>query len=354
MEILAKYGNEAQRKLWLVPLLAGHIRSAFCMSEPSVASSDATNMELRVSKLADGRGGYVLSGRKWWATGALDPRCELLMVMGRCADADARAPHERHSIVLVPRRAAGVRVVRALSVFGYDDAPHGHAEVAFDNVVVAPDALLLGEGRGFEIAQGRLGPGRIHHCMRAVGAAERCLALAARRACMREPFGSPLVTKDLVRAAVAECRLQIEQTRLLVLSTAAAMDRHGSKAARQLIAMCKVAAPRMGCHVADVAMQVFGGAGVSQDTPLAHAYASLRTLRIADGPDEVHLLQIGRLELSRLRRTRDTDPLARVQSACDAFDPATYGSERRHSEDVSTDAHASEPRQAKREVRSKL
>ena len=302
MEVLHRYGSAAQRARWLTPLLAGEIRSAFCMTEPAVASSDATNMQLSITRCSDG--GYELHGRKWWASGALDPRCELLVVMGRVADADERPLHRQHSMVLVPRHTVGVTVESHLSVFGYDDAPHGHGVVNFDHVRVDDGALLLGEGRGFEIAQGRLGPGRIHHCMRAIGLAERCLTLLCERAADRVAFGSELARKDLVRAAVAESRMEIAQARLLTLHAAHLIDTVGPKGARQAIAMIKVIAPRVGCAVADRAIQVHGGAGVSQDTPLAQFYAGLRTLRLADGPDEVHLLQVGKLELLRQLRAR--------------------------------------------------
>ena len=302
MEVLHRYGSDAQKAQWLTPLLAGEIRSAFCMTEPAVASSDATNMELSITKCADG--GYELHGRKWWASGALDPRCEVLVVMGRVGDADEHPLHRRHSMVLVPRHALGVCVESHLSVFGYDDAPHGHGVVNFEHVRVGADALLLGEGRGFEIAQGRLGPGRIHHCMRAIGLAERCLTLMCTRAADRVAFGSELARKDLVRAAIAESRMEIAQARLLTLHAAHLIDTAGAKGARQAIAMIKVIAPRVGCAVADRAIQVHGGAGVSQDTPLASFYAGMRTLRLADGPDEVHLLQVGKLELLRQLRAR--------------------------------------------------
>ncbi len=298
MEVLHRYGSPAQKARWLRPLLDGEIRSAFCMTEPGVASSDATSMALTVRRVPEAEGGgYELNGVKWWASGALDPRCELLIVMGRVADAGSRAAHEHHSMLLVPRRSAGVVLERSLTVFGYDDAPHGHAQIRFENARVGADAVVLGDGRGFEIAQGRLGPGRIHHCMRAVGLAERCLSLLCERADRRVAFGGLLARKDLVRAAAAECRLEIEQARLLVLAAAHAMDAHGNKAARKQIAMIKLVAPRFASRVVDRAMQVHGAAGVSDDFPLARACAGLRTLRIADGPDEVHLLQLGRIEL---------------------------------------------------------
>lgn len=295
MEVLARYGTKEQQERWLTPLLEGKIRSTFCMTEPAVASSDATNMALRVERLPSG--GYRLNGTKWWSSGVMDPRCELLVVMGRVDGAEARPAHGKHSMLLVPKRAKGVTVLRHLSVFGYDDAPHGHGVVRFDDVTVGADAILLGDGRGFEIAQGRLGPGRIHHCMRSIGLAERGLKLLCERAASRSAFGAELARKDLVRAQVAESRMEIDQARLLTLTAAHKMDQGGNKAARKEIAMIKVVAPRAACAVLDRAIQVHGGAGVSQDFPLAAAYCGLRSLRIADGPDEVHLLQLGRAEL---------------------------------------------------------
>ena len=297
MEVLARYGSAAQRERWLRPLLEGEIRSAFLMTEPAVASSDATNIALEVRRVGDE---YELNGVKWWSSGIMDPRCEVLIVMGRMAGGGGGdGKHGRHCMVVVPRRAAGVRVARSLTVFGYDDAPHGHGEVHLERVRVPLDAMLLGEGRGFEIAQGRLGPGRVHHCMRAIGLSERCLAALCERAASRTAFGTRLAQKGTVQATIAECRMEIDQARLLVLSAAHAMDAHGNKAARQAIAMIKVVAPRIGCLVADRAIQIHGGAGVSQDTFLAQAYAGLRTLRLADGPDEVHLGMVGKLELKR-------------------------------------------------------
>ena len=302
MEVLHRFGSASQKKQWLEPLLAGKIRSAFCMTEPAVASSDATNMALSIAKCADG--GYELNGRKWWISGVMDPRCELLIVMGRVDDADDQPLHKQHSMVLVSRHTKGVTVESHLTVFGYDDAPHGHGVVNFDRVKVDANALVLGEGRGFEIAQGRLGPGRIHHCMRAIGLAERCLQLMCERAASREAFGSELARKDLVRAAVAESRMEITQARLLTMHAARLIDTRGGKGARQAIAMIKVVAARVACAVADRAIQAHGGAGVCQTTPLAQAYAAARTLRLADGPDEVHLLQVGKIELAPALRAR--------------------------------------------------
>jgi len=254
-----------------------------------VASSDATNITARIARDGDG---YVVHGRKWWTTGAMDPRCAVFIVMGVSnPDAD---PHARHAMILVPRDAPGVRVVRPLTVFGYDDAPHGHAELAFEQVRVPAENLILGEGRGFEIAQGRLGPGRIHHCMRLIGLAQRALETMCERASGRVAFGKPLAAQGSVRQAIAESRCEIEQARLLTLSAAAALDRAGTKGAKDAIGMIKIVAPRMACAVIDRAIQVHGGAGVSEDTFLAHAYAAARSLRLADGPDEVHLAALAK------------------------------------------------------------
>jgi acyl-CoA dehydrogenase len=274
MEVLMHYGSEAQQRRWLEPLLSGEIRSAFAMTEPDVASSDATNITARIARDGDD---YVVHGRKWWTTGAMDPRCAVFIVMGVSnPDAD---PHARHAMILVPRDAPGVRIVRALTVFGYDDAPHGHAELAFEQVRVPVENLILGEGRGFEIAQGRLGPGRIHHCMRLIGLAQRALEAMCERARRRVAFGKPLAAQGSVQQAIAESRCEIEQARLLTLSAAAALDRVGTKGAKDAIGMIKIVAPRMACAVIDRAIQIHGGAGVSEDAFLAHAYAAARSLR---------------------------------------------------------------------------
>jgi acyl-CoA dehydrogenase len=295
MEVLVRYGTEAQRTQWLLPLLDGKIRSAFAMTEPEVASSDATNIETRIRREGDE---YVITGRKWWTSGALDPRCKIMIVMGKSSP-DHAERHRQQSMVLVPLPWPGVTVKRVLPVFGYDDAPHGHAEVVFDNVRVPVDNILLGEGRGFEIAQGRLGPGRIHHCMRLIGLAERALERMCRRAQTRVAFGKPVAEQTVTQERIAESRILIEQARLLTLKAADMMDKRGNKAARAEIAMIKVAAPNMACRVLDWAIQAFGGAGVTEDYGLAYAYASARSLRLADGPDEVHRNQIARLEMKR-------------------------------------------------------
>ena len=295
METLALYGTEAQKKQWLEPLLDGTIRSAFAMTEPAVASSDATNIESAIVRDGDH---YVLNGRKWWTTGATSPLCKIMIFMGKT---DARNPdrYRQQSMILVPRDAPGVTVVRSLPMFGYDDAPHGHAEVLFENVRVPVENVLLGEGRGFEIAQGRLGPGRIHHCMRAIGAAERTLEKMCKRVKSRVAFGRPLAEQTVTLERIAEARIMIEQARLLVLKAAWMMDTVGNKVARPEIAMIKVAVPTMLTKVTDMAIQAFGGAGVSDDFGLAYTYASARSMRIFDGPDEVHRNQIGKLELAR-------------------------------------------------------
>jgi acyl-CoA dehydrogenase len=294
METLELYGTEAQKKQWLVPLLEGRIRSAFAMTEPAVASSDATNIESSIVRDGDH---YVLNGRKWWTTGAPDPRCKIFIFMGKTDKTADR--HRQQSMVLVPRETPGVTVVRALPVFGYDHAPHGHGEVLFDNVRVPLANILLGEGRGFEIAQGRLGPGRIHHCMRAIGSAERTLEKMCKRVKSRVAFGRPIAQQGVTLERIAEARIMIEQARLLVLKAAYMMDTVGNKVAKAEIAMIKVAVPKMLQQVVDMAIQAYGGAGVSDDFGLAATYASARTLRLVDGPDEVHRNQIGKLELAR-------------------------------------------------------
>ena len=298
MEVLVRYGSTEHQKQWLEPLLAGEIRSAFAMTEPAVASSDATNIEARIARVGGGSGDdYVIDGRKWWTSGAGDPRCKIMIFMGKT---DAQAPrHSQQSMILVPMDTPGVTVVRPLSVFGYDDAPHGHMEVAFDKVRVPASNILLGEGRGFEIAQGRLGPGRIHHCMRLIGLAERALELMCRRASSRVAFGKTVAAQGVTQERIAEARCQIEQARLLTLKAAWMMDVAGNKAAKAEIAMIKVVAPNMACQVIDWAMQVHGGAGMCQDFPLAYFYTAARTLRFADGPDEVHRAAIAKIELGR-------------------------------------------------------
>jgi acyl-CoA dehydrogenase len=295
METLARYASQALQDQWLKPLLAGTIRSGFAMTEPDVASSDATNIEARIERDGDE---YVINGQKWWTSGANDPRCKILIFMGK-TDPDNANRHRQQSMILVPMDAPGVTILRHLPVFGYDDAPHGHAEVRFENVRVPASNILLGEGRGFEIAQGRLGPGRIHHCMRLIGRAERALEKMCRRSLNRVAFGRPVADQGVTRERIANARIMIDQTRFMVLNAAYMMDTVGNKAAAKEIAMIKVAAPNMACQVIDWAIQAHGGGGVSEDFGLARAYASSRTLRIADGPDEVHRNAIAKLELAR-------------------------------------------------------
>jgi acyl-CoA dehydrogenase len=293
MEVLAKFGTPAQQKRWLEPLLAGNIRSSYAMTEPDVASSDATNLETSITR--DG-GDYVINGRKWWISGAMDPRCKFLLVMGKTNFNAAK--HLQHSTIIVPRDAPGLSTVRAITVFNSHHSPAGEAELLFENVRVPADNLILGEGRGFEIAQGRLGPGRIHHCMRSIGQAQRALELMARRADQRVAFGRKLSSQGSVRQDVARSYCEIEMARLLTLKAADAMDRVGNKLARDLIAAIKCVAPKMAQTVADRAIQIHGGLGVSEDTPLAAFFAINRFLRIADGPDEVHLAQLGKLKIA--------------------------------------------------------
>jgi len=296
MEVLARYGTPEQQRDWLEPLLDGRIRSCFGMTEPDVASSDATNIASSIVRDGDH---YVINGRKWWSSGANDPRCAVFIFMGK-SDPDNASRHKQQSMILVPRDTPGVKILRHLPVFGFDDAPHGHAEIVFDNVRVPASNLLLGEGRGFEIAQGRLGPGRIHHCMRLIGLAERALEQMCRRSLSRVAFGKPVAEQGVTLERIAEARIMIDQARLLVLNAAHMMDTVGNKVAAKEIAMIKVAAPTMACQVIDWAIQVQGGGGMA-DPFLAHAYASARSLRLADGPDEVHRSQIGKMELARYK-----------------------------------------------------
>jgi acyl-CoA dehydrogenase len=294
METIARYGSDEIKARWLKPLLQGEIRSAFAMTEPDVASSDATNIETRVERQGDD---YVVNGHKWWISGAADPRCKVFITMGK-TDPDAPR-HSQQSMIVIPADTPGIRIVRPLNVFGYDDAPHGHVEMHFDNVKVPAGNILLGEGRGFEIAQGRLGPGRIHHCMRLIGLAERALELMCRRASSRVAFGKTIAQQTVTQERIAEARCKIDMARLLTLKAAWIMDVAGNKVAKTEIAMIKVVAPSMACQVIDWAMQAHGGGGVSDDFPLAYAYAGARTLRFADGPDEVHRNAIAKWELGK-------------------------------------------------------
>ncbi len=294
METLVRYGNEAQKKQWMEPIAEGKIRSCFAMTEPEVASSDATNIQASIRREGNE---YVVNGRKWWSSGAPDPRCKIFIFMGKTNPEAAR--HAQQSMILIPREAPGVKVLRALTVIGYDEAPHGHGEVLFENVRVPVENILLGEGRGFEIAQGRLGPGRIHHCMRLVGVAERALELMCKRSLARHTFGRAVAEQGVTQERIAQARIMIDTARLLTLKAAYMMDTVGNKVAKAEIAMIKVLAPNVACQVIDWAMQAHGGAGMCDDFPLAHMYAHSRTLRFADGPDEVHRNAIAKLELGK-------------------------------------------------------
>jgi len=292
MEVLVRYGTNEQKEKWLEPLLKGEIRSAFAMTEPNVASSDATNIQSTIK--ADGDD-YIINGHKWWTSGAMDPRCKVIIFMGK-TDLNANR-YSQQSMIIIPVDTPGVKIVRPLSVYGYDDAPHGHAEVIFKDVLVPKKNILLGEGRGFEIAQGRLGPGRIHHCMRLIGLAERAFELMCKRANQREAFGKKISEQGVVREMISRSRIEIDQARLLTLKAADMMDKYGNKIAKKEIAMIKIVAPNMATNVIDRAIQVHGGGGVSSEFPLAAAWAMARTLRLADGPDEVHMAQLAKLEL---------------------------------------------------------
>jgi acyl-CoA dehydrogenase len=294
MEVLERYGTEEHKKQWLQPLLEGKIRSGFAMTEPAVASSDATNIQAKIERQGDY---YVINAHKWWTSGANDPRCKVLIFMGKTAP-DSPDRHKQQSMLVVPMDTPGIKILRHLPVFGFDDAPHGHAEILFENVKVPASAVLLGEGRGFEIAQGRLGPGRIHHCMRTIGVAERVLEMMCKRVMKRVAFGKPVAEQGVTQERIAEARIMIDQARLLTLNAAYMMDTVGNKVAAKEIAMIKVAGPNMLCKIIDWAIQAYGGAGVT-DRYLAKAYAGARTLRLADGPDEVHRAQIAKLELRR-------------------------------------------------------
>ena len=296
MEVLVRYGSKEQKKRWLEPLLEGEIRSCFAMTEPDVASSDATNIQARIERDGDG---YVINGRKWWSSGAGDPRCEISIFMGK-TDPEAKK-HEQQSMILVPLDTLGVNIERTLPVFGYDDAPHGHAEISFEDVKVPRENIIWGEGKGFAIAQGRLGPGRVHHCMRLIGLSERAIELMCERVKSRETFGKPLSEQGVVMEWIADSRMEIEQARLLTLRAAHMMDTVGNKEARSEIAQIKVVAPNVALRVLDRAIQAHGGGGVSDDFPLAAFWASARTLRLADGPDEVHRASVARLELKKER-----------------------------------------------------
>ena len=289
MEVLAKYGSEKQKQTWLHQLMEGEIRSAFLMTEPNVASSDATNIETSIEKI---NGHYVINGKKWWSSGAMNPKCKFFIVMGKSDKSADR--HKQQSMIIVPRDSPGVKIIRPLSVFGYFDSPHGHAEIELKNVKVPYENLILGEGRGFEIAQGRLGPGRIHHCMRLIGAAQRALELMCNRVSEREAFGKKLKDFSSIRQDIAKSASEIEQARLLTFSAADHIDKYGVKGAKDLIAMIKIVIPKMTCDIVDRAIQAHGGKGLSDDTPLAQFYMYARTIRLADGPDEVHMYQLGR------------------------------------------------------------